>query len=586
MNEDPATDDGTQSALGNWGPLHLLAEIGHGGFGTVYRAWEPLLKREVALKIIRPRETHADAITEVLHEGQLMARVRHNNVVTIYGAQQMGHEIGLWMELVRGRTMSDLVKNEGPRSANEAALTGMSLCQAVAAVHNAGVIHRDIKAQNVMRESGGRIVLMDFGAGLTLAGGVGKHDHTIGTPAYMAPEVLLGARASAVSDVYSLGVLLYFLVTGAYPVEGKTFSDFVMAHARAERRPLGDVRPDIAPEFVRVVEGATALKPANRFQSPGTLLAALTAVATPPTVPVGSDRPLDYPRDRDERRDGVTIDRRVVAAAAVAVGIGILGTITSVAFNHTLDRSGEFADESVLSWWVWGFRSLIAGTVQASIVMLGWWGTAAIWRLLTKVAPPVEKAAQSGTRYLRTLSSKTGIEGPRMFAQALLMLQVLGIAVFCWAFIDIFAAMTSFISSASPQDLEPLRPDHVFRHQMYNLSISMLALAMSVGVYFLRRQAQRRGEDAGLSFAANYAAIAVAFILLALPWRLMWQNRSEVAVYKEMRCYVVGESRLTALLYCPTADAPRTKRVLQTDPALVRTGQFESLYTRPATPIR
>ena len=227
MSDDSVTvsHDVGGRQLQMWGALEILEEIGRGGFGVVYRAWEPALAREVALKVIRPRDPNPETLASILREGQLLARVRHANVVAVHGAQQIGDEVGLWMEFVRGRSLSNLVRADGPRAAEEAAVIGISLCQALAAVHQAGVLHRDIKAHNVMREAGGRIVLMDFGAGQLLEGPRNQDERAIGTPSYMAPEVLAGGRATARSDLYSLGILLYYLVTGTFPVEGTSWTD-------------------------------------------------------------------------------------------------------------------------------------------------------------------------------------------------------------------------------------------------------------------------------------------------------------------------------------------------------------------------
>src|SRR5439155_2355329 len=123
----------------------------------------------------------------------------------------------LWMELVRGTTLEDLLTRQGLFGAREAALIGLDVCRAVAAVHRAGLLHGDIKAHNVMREEGGRTVLMDFGAGKDLdqdilrthTGGIADF---AGTPLYVAPEVFAGARRTKAADVYSLGVLLFHLV--------------------------------------------------------------------------------------------------------------------------------------------------------------------------------------------------------------------------------------------------------------------------------------------------------------------------------------------------------------------------------------
>ena len=154
----------------------------------------------------------------LLQEGRALAKIRHNNVVNVLGVEAHGDRVGLCMEFVRGKTLADIVRGQGKLSAAEAVLIGEDLCRALSAVHGAGFIHRDVKAKNVMRDDTGRIVLMDFGTGRTAEAQEGTSDRA-GTPLYMAPEVLEGGQASARSDVYSLGVLLYHLVTGEYPVQ-------------------------------------------------------------------------------------------------------------------------------------------------------------------------------------------------------------------------------------------------------------------------------------------------------------------------------------------------------------------------------
>src|SRR6186997_2622408 len=145
----------------SWGHLRLVEKLAKGSFGDVYRAWDPRLDREVALKVLwrDAQNSRADA---AIDEARLLARVRHPNVVTVYGADRIGGSVGMWMDLIHGRTLEQVLHDHGPLSAREATVIGLDLCRALAAVHRAGLVHRDLKAQNVMRESGGRIVLMDF----------------------------------------------------------------------------------------------------------------------------------------------------------------------------------------------------------------------------------------------------------------------------------------------------------------------------------------------------------------------------------------------------------------------------------------
>ena len=253
----------------SWGPLQIRAIVGRGSFGTVYRAWDSRLEREVALKLLHDDGPRQSAASAVIREGRLLAQIRHPNVVTIHGADEYGERVGIWMEFVSGRTLREIVGEQGPFAAREAALIGADLCRALAAVHRQGFVHRDVKAQNVMREIGGRTVLMDFGASEAIAGPGHAPGPMRGTPAYLAPEVLDGQPPSARSDIYSLGVLLYFLVTGAFPVVGASIADFHARHLAGDRRLLQDARPDVPAAFARAVDACLAPNPADRPQSAG-----------------------------------------------------------------------------------------------------------------------------------------------------------------------------------------------------------------------------------------------------------------------------------------------------------------------------
>jgi serine/threonine-protein kinase len=259
----------------SWGSLEIRALIGSGMFGAVYRAWDLLLDREVALKILHAAED--GLASRVLKEARVLAQLHHPNVVAIFGADRFDGHVGLWMEFVQGRTLKEIQQQQGPFSAREAALIGLDLCHALAAVHRAGFLHGDIKAQNVMRETGGRILLMDFGAAGMLTPGGDSHVSLTGTPVYLAPEVLLGDVPNARSDLYSLGVLLYYLVSGEFPVMARSLAELREAHSYKRRRLLRDLRPDLPSTFVRVIDNAIAASPDDRPESAGALEALIEA---------------------------------------------------------------------------------------------------------------------------------------------------------------------------------------------------------------------------------------------------------------------------------------------------------------------
>ena len=265
-----------QAPVSRWGELILLEEIGRGSVGTVYRAHDPRLDRGIAVKLLRPASDEHLA-SALLHEGRTLARVKHPNVVAVYGAGEHNGQAGLWMELVSGVTLEHMLGSHGPFSAGEAGLIGQDLCRALGAVHRAGLIHGDVKAQNVMREHGGRLVLMDFGAGRTLSAEGTIRREILGTLAYLAPELLDGANPTIRSDIYGLGVLLYHLVSNDFPVRATSIAELRLAHTRGDAARLQDLRPDLPRAFVRVVERAIERDPTRRFASAGDMEAALAS---------------------------------------------------------------------------------------------------------------------------------------------------------------------------------------------------------------------------------------------------------------------------------------------------------------------
>jgi serine/threonine-protein kinase len=277
--QSPATFDDAPVPV-TWGPLTIVEKIGRGTFGDVYRAREARLDRDVALKLLRHRDAASSASSDVIEEARLMARVRHPNVTTIYGAERIDGRVGLWMEFVTGRTLEDELTARGPFGADELRRVGQEMASALSAVHRAGLLHRDVKAHNVLRAADGRLMLTDFGTGRPLSGQSGDLvDELAGSPLYLAPEVLAGAPATVHSDLYSLGVLLHRLATGSFPVQGKTLQDLRDAHATGRRTRLRDVRGDLPAGLVSAIDRATSADPSSRPATADDLAASLAPAA-------------------------------------------------------------------------------------------------------------------------------------------------------------------------------------------------------------------------------------------------------------------------------------------------------------------
>jgi len=317
-----ASAEAAQGAAGArcWGHLRVLERIGHGGFGEVYRAWDERLDREVALKLLPRRASDGESRrTKIIEEGRVLARVRHPNVVTLYGAEEIDGQVGLWMELVRGRTLEQAIADGRRSTAAEIVPLGIEICRAAAAVHAAGLLHRDIKAANVMVAEDGRVVLMDFGTGRELDDASAP---LAGTPLYLAPELFRGGEPTAASDVYSIGVLLYRLLTGSYPVRARSRDELRRAHDRGERVDLATARPDLASELARAVDCAIDTDPRRRPATAEALAADLAALLP--------------------RAGGRRWPRRLAAAAAVALLLG-------AAWELVARRSGSFSAPSSLA---------------------------------------------------------------------------------------------------------------------------------------------------------------------------------------------------------------------------------------------
>jgi len=291
-------------ALFVWGPLEVIEPLARGSSGEVFRAFDPALGREVALKLRHDEAGPASSAARWIEEARRLARVRHPHVLTVYGTGVFAGRAGLWTELVSGETLEQLLARQGPCGAKEAVAIGMDLCAALAAVHAEGLVHGDLTPRNVMRAAGreaagpagsGRIVLMDFGS---------AHERSledaeawsIGTPLACAPEVLAGSRPDARADLYSFGVVLFRLVTGRYPVEAATLAELRARHGSGERLALRALRPDLPAAFVRVVERALEPDPAKRYADVAALErdlgAAWTSEASAPAPAPAARGPL------------------------------------------------------------------------------------------------------------------------------------------------------------------------------------------------------------------------------------------------------------------------------------------------------
>jgi hypothetical protein len=549
--------------LGRWGHLQLVRKVGEGSYGEVFHARDTWLDHPVALKLLRPELTDRVAPTKLLDEARVLVKVRHPNVVAVHGADLQLGRVGFWMEFVQGQRLDDVVAFQGLLSAEEAAAIGQELCSALAAVHDAGLVHRDVKAQNVIREPKGRVVLMDFGAGQLMAdvvGGAGA-----GTPLYLAPEMFADAPASAQTDIYALGVLLYYLVTAGYPVPARSIDELKQAHAAKRRRPLLVARPGLPRRFVNVVEKMLETDPAERYQTAAEALAGLKRFTAPASLARSAVRWLGF-------------------AAAGAAVLTILGLLNSAAFNVVLGRANEFdSGRSLLAWFRWGVAStfpvVFYGSIWAVILTL----VVGIVRLLRKLSPAVNAQFNRVTAWAFGRISERGLDDPGILLQCTAGIGAILLLGLAWAFWDYGAGMITSLVSIDEAPLERLRPlqrTNAYRVDAYGRLIDLILLVHGVIVYRLVSWARRVNTPASrATWGAVLIVPAFALVLWQLPYRLMYQSAFERVDLEDTRCYKLGENGEDVLLHCPDV-APSRNRVLSTnDPRLRPRGVVEYLLS-------
>lgn len=260
---------------------YLLGPVlGKGGTCTVYRAWDTDLQRYVAIKRLEPPlslDPHARA--RFNREGKAIARLSHPNLVTLIDRGTTETEEYLVFQYVQGRSLKDLIRANGPLDPSDAGQIAGQVAEGLAQAHLAGIVHRDVKPQNILLDAEGRAKLIDFG----IATGeewthVTREGAIVGSSRYMSPEQVQGRPVDRRTDVYSLGIVMYEMLTGEPPFKGSTIVEIGRQHVRDRPRPLSETRPDIPASLDRVAMRCLEKLPESRFQSMDELLGALVGL--------------------------------------------------------------------------------------------------------------------------------------------------------------------------------------------------------------------------------------------------------------------------------------------------------------------
>jgi eukaryotic-like serine/threonine-protein kinase len=251
------------------GRYELEELIGSGGMARVFRAHDTLLERKVALKILDERYLDDEEYVERFRrEARAAAQLSHPNIVTVIDRGEADGRQFIVYEYVEGETLKDLVARSGPLPVGEALDLALQVGRALAFAHTFGLVHRDVKPQNVLLNGDGRAQVTDFGIArsLDVEKGVTQTGTVLGTSNYIAPEQARGEQVEERSDVYSLGVVLYELLTGEVPFAGESFVAVAMRHINEPAPDIRERRPGVPPRLAAAIDRALEKDPAERFE--------------------------------------------------------------------------------------------------------------------------------------------------------------------------------------------------------------------------------------------------------------------------------------------------------------------------------
>src|SRR3954468_11460080 len=240
------------------GPYHLEERLGAGGMGEVYRAYDQRLGRSVAVKLIRPEASgDARARERLRREARAAAGLSHPQVVQVFDIVEHGETEAIVMELVEGKPLSQLLRQGGALDVATSVQLGREIAEALGAAHERGILHRDLKTENVMVTPEGHVKILDFGLARSLAGDdapLTQADVVMGTYRCMSPEQAQGLPLDARSDLFSLGVLLYEMLTGQSPFQGATALDTLTRVCSHRQRTVSEIHPAIPLPLSRLVD--------------------------------------------------------------------------------------------------------------------------------------------------------------------------------------------------------------------------------------------------------------------------------------------------------------------------------------------
>jgi serine/threonine protein kinase len=570
----------------SYGPYRVVRPLGAGGMGQVFLAEDIRLGRHVALKSLAGKWLAAPSARQrLMREARAVGVLAHSNIATLYDVLEDDARLLLVMEYVDGKTVKEMI-DAGPMPAGQALRVGAQVAAAIGYAHDRGVIHCDLKPANIQVASDGMAKVLDFGlARVKYAEPDGAQKSLtgtgvmLGTPGYVAPERLLSGVLNASGDIYSIGVVLFEMVTGRRLFDRGQTPEHLFDTVSGRTAKASAFMPSLPPGLDDVIERALSVDPRLRYQSAQELsrdvqaiLKSLDTASVPLSVPAVAVPPI-------ARASALPEVRRWIYAAFVLVAVlALSGFTASGVYNLGLGRTAEFDPESPLLHLYWGVRALIGPALLgvAAVIVLG--ATSAIGKVPMRMAAPLTDRLVPPSTRTRVLSSVYRVP-ISVIAPALLVVELAVLAVLWYRFQPLLSSVGDFIRRAPDANLGALSPAHAGEHrsfrQLFSLHLLVFAFAW---LQVLTLRARRADPEARIVVAGGLALTLLSLLLLVAPYRIMLHNEAErIVVGGSQPCYLVGQRSADGLLFCPT-QPPRTRVMRLDDPQLRRDGTRENIF--------
>jgi tRNA A-37 threonylcarbamoyl transferase component Bud32 len=570
------------------GHYTILGRLGRGGMGQVFLALDEKLRRRVALKCLLSRASLEADRDRILSEARAAAAITHPNVAAVYEVIEDADRAFMAMEFVDGHSLGALLAR-GRLPAERGVEIGLQLVGALGAAHASDIVHGDLKPANVMLTADGSAKVLDFGVARIVRGAAEATTTrdlrtTLpavtmvgGTPGYMSPEQLRDEPIDARSDLYSLGVVLFEMVTGRRPyleTDVERLREAVKQPApRADHIARG-VPSWLADFIARSLESAVTA----RFQSASEMKEALEAVRQHVRVLNRRELILKW------------IARIAMWAPLVLLALELTGLTSTVAFNWTFGRNGpnaRFGRETLVGNIAWGVQAIIPTMLVAIFIAVVF---AAIKFVLSamQMIGPLGRIGRRVRAYGVEFVARIGLNRPIVLAQALAGIALVTLFVFFQANRDVIFAWTDKFDDAPAETLLTIGEGQFARiryEQTLDVAISLFAFGLYRVIRLRSREGSREGRAA---LAVLVGAIAIMVLLRAAPFRTFHRRDLEHVDVAGGLCYVGGESGNELLVLCPASPPPRNRIVRRDDPDVRRLGTTGNVFSglRPSRVAR